>query len=89
MELNEKEQKYLNRQIGNVQLYLYFSVAGVIIAISMVAFHFWKYENFGGTQMVLALIILLMARGNLKQHKDAKLLKKLSQNLQKTVQQGS
>jgi len=75
--LSEKEWKFLRRQIRNVRNYLYFSITGVLIALGTVG-HFAMQREFSVQQFMIVILLLLMARSNLKQHKDAKLLIKLS-----------
>ena len=77
-ELSASEMRFLRRQIRNRQNYLYFSVAGVVAALSLAIYYFVSYGAIDGARFALIVMILLGARGNLKQHKDAYLLNKLS-----------
>ncbi|MEE9169861.1 MAG: hypothetical protein V3U73_08835 [bacterium] len=71
--LTPKEEKFLARQIRNVKNYLYFSIAGIAAAVGLLAYSILT-NTLNGTKFALIIVLLLAARGNLKQHKDARLL---------------
>ena len=75
--LSESEEKFLKRQIRNKDKYYYFSLAGIVVA-ALLCLSSVSSGTFDSKTFVLMIIILLHARGNLKQHKDANLLSKLS-----------
>jgi hypothetical protein len=73
-ELTPTQQKFLRRQIRNAQNYLYFSIIGVAVALGYIGFLVWTGDSVAGSRFGLIIVLLLSARGNLKQHKDAQLL---------------
>ncbi len=75
--LSDKEQKFLTSQLKKEQLYLYFCVLDIIIALAML-FYMGFLAEINATRVVLAIILLINARSNLKQHKNICLLRKLS-----------
>ncbi len=75
--LTLKEKKYLKRQIRNVNNYLYFTIANLVVALGLLSYYLLIKKTFGGTVFALFIVLLLAARANLKQHKDAKLFIKL------------
>lgn len=84
IELTSQEQRFLNRQIRNKKNYLIFSIVGVVVALAM-AVYYMLNEGIDGVRFALIMVILIGARGNLKQHKDAMLLAKLYQSEQENV----
>ena len=61
--------------------YAYFTVVGLVAALALTAWFVVEAE-FDGTRFALIVLVLLQARANLKQHKDAKLLRKLRERVQ-------
>ena len=76
-ELTQKEKKFLARQLRNEKTYLIFSMTGILVALAILVISFSRGVPDMKT-VVLVILVLLMARGNLKQHKDAVLLRKLT-----------
>lgn len=81
-QLDPAEEKFLQRQLNNQQSYLYFSIVGVVIGLGLLVYYLVS-GLMDGIHFALVMIILIGARGNLKQHKDAKLLAKFYQTEQK------
>ena len=75
--LNDEERRFLARQLRNERWYLYFSGVGILVALIFTVLSLWR-GNFDGRSFAIIILILLMARANLKQHKDARLLRKLT-----------
>jgi len=74
--LTPQEKSFLDRQMRNTSRYLIFAILGVGAAV-LLGISFYVNGSFNGTRFALIVLILLHARGNLKQHKDAKLFHKL------------
>ncbi len=75
--LTPKENKFMNRQIRNVNNYLYFTIATLVVVAGLLIYYLLIKKTFGGPNLALIIVLLLAARANLKQHKDAKLFIKL------------
>ncbi len=73
--LEPAEERFLQRQLNNGRNYLYFSITGVVVAFGMLAYYLVT-GILDGVHFALIMVILIGARGNLKQHKDARLLSK-------------
>ncbi len=78
--LTPKEKKFLKRQIRNVNNYLYFTIANLAVAPGLLSYYLLIKKTFGGPTFALIIVLLLAARANLKQHKDAKLFIKLQES---------
>ena len=74
--LTPQECSFLDRQVRNTGLYAVFTAIGLCVALALAI---WSLVDgaLGGTRFALIILILLQARANLKQHKDAKLMSKL------------
>lgn len=81
-ELKPAEERFLQRQLSNGRNYLYFAVVGVVISLGLFVYYMVS-DLMDGVHFALIMIILIGARGNLKQHKDAKLLQKFYETEQK------
>lgn len=79
-ELTPKEEKFLKRQIRNVNNYIYFTIANLTVALGLLFYYLLIKKTFGGPTFALIIVLLLAARANLKQHKDAKLFIKLQKS---------
>ena len=77
-DLTPGEKKYLKRQVGNVRNYVYFTIANLVVAIGLLSYYLLT-KKFSGSTFALIIVLLLAARANLKQHKDAKLFIKLQE----------
>ena len=77
-DLTPGEKKYLKRQVRNVRNYVYFTIANLVAAIGLLSYYILT-ERFSGSTFALIIVLLLAARANLKQHKDAKLFIKLQE----------
>ncbi len=75
--LTRPEQRFLSRQLRYGQAYLYYVAAEILVALGVLA-HMAAIGHFNGTRFALGIVLLLAARGNLKQYKDVQLLRKLS-----------
>ena len=76
--LSPSQRRFLARQLRNRKRYLIFSVVGVIAGLGY-AVYAVVARQFEGRSFVLIVLLLLQARANLKQHKDAELLAVLSE----------
>ncbi len=74
-QLTERERSFLERQLRSTQRYAVFTAVGLLVAVALTVW--WILDGFGGTRFALIMLVLLHARANLKQHKDAKLMAKL------------
>ncbi len=76
--LTPQECSFLDRQVRNTGRYAVFTGVDLCVALALVI---WSLIDgaLGGTRFALIILVLLHARANLKQHKDAKLLGKLQQ----------
>ena len=77
-DLTPGEKKYLKRQVRNVRNYVYFTIANLVVAIGLLSYYLLT-KMFSGSTFALIIVLLLAARANLKQHKDAKLFIKLQE----------
>ena len=75
LRLTESERSFLARQLRSTQRYAVFTVVDLVAAAGLTVW--WVIDGFGGTRFALIMLVLLHARANLKQHKDAKLMAKL------------
>ena len=78
-DLTERERAFLARQLRSTQRYAVFTAVDLVVALALTAW--WFFDGFGGTRFALIVLVLLHARANLKQHKDAVLLAKLERLL--------
>ena len=74
-QLTDSERSFLERQLRSTQRYLVFTAVDLAVAAGLAIW--WVLDGFGGTRFALIVLVLLHARANLKQHKDAKLMAKL------------
>ena len=74
-QLTDSERSFLERQLRSTRRYAVFTVVDLIVAVALTSW--WLFNGFGGTRFALIVLVLLHARANLKQHKDAKLMAKL------------
>ena len=74
-QLTDSERAFLERQLRSTRRYAVFTVVDLIVAVALTSW--WLFDGFGGTRFALIVLVLLHARANLKQHKDAKLMAKL------------
>lgn len=78
LELSESEKKFAQRQVRYTKLYLVLSIVGIAAAVAIAAIAL-SQEKFDAKIFALCIVLLLGARGNLKQHKDARIIKKLKE----------
>ena len=76
--LTPQECAFLDRQVRNTGRYAVFTAVDLCVALALAI---WSLvdDAFDGARFALIVLILLHARANLKQHKDAKLMGKLHQ----------
>ncbi len=76
--LTPQEYSFLDRQIRSAGRYAVFTGVDLCVALAL---GIWSLVDgaLGGTRFALIILVLLHARANLKQHKDAKLMGKLQQ----------
>ncbi len=76
--LTPDECSFLARQIRSTRRYAIFTAVDLCVALALAS---WSLVDgaLGGTRLALIILVLLHARANLKQHKDAVLLAKLQQ----------
>ncbi len=76
--LTPRECSFLERQVRNTGRYAVFTAVDLCVALGLAI---WSLVDgaLGGTRFALIILVLLHARANLKQHKDAKLMGKLQQ----------
>lgn len=80
MNLTERELHFAKRAIKRKKLFLVLSIVSVIVALSLAAYYTWQaltQKGFAvGIHFVPVLLILLMARQNLRQYYYATILEK-------------
>ncbi len=76
--LTSKECSFLDRQVRNTGRYAAFTAVDLGVALALAL---WSLIDgaLDGARFALIILVLLHARANLKQHKDAKLMGKLQQ----------
>ncbi len=80
--LSDGERAFAERAMRRKRVFRALSTAGVVIAAGLALFYGWKRAHDPtfplAPRMVLIVLILLNARQNLRQHKYAVLLEKLT-----------
>ena len=59
----------------DARAYAVFTAVDLVFAVGITVW--WVLDGFGGTRFALIVLVLLHARANLKQHKDAVVMAKL------------
>ncbi len=81
MSMTDSELRFAKRAIRRKRLFLALSVTSVVVGLSLASLYVWQYATqpgfTPGIHFVLVLLILLMARQNLRQYYYAKILEKL------------
>lgn len=81
MSLTDSERRFAERAIRRKKLFLILSITSVTVGLSLALVYAWQFvtqPGFApGIHFVLVLLILLMARQNLRQYYYAKILEKL------------
>jgi len=81
MSMTDSELCFAKRAIKRKKLFLALSITSVIAGLSLALYYAWQFAtqpDFApGIHFVLVLLILLMARQNLRQYYYAKILEKL------------
>lgn len=80
--LDDTERAFAERAVRRKAVFRTLSIAGVAIAAGLAAFYCWERAHDPSfplaPRFVLIVLILLNARQNLRQHKYAALLEKLT-----------
>ena len=80
--LNEVERAFAERAVRRKEVFRVLSIAGIVIAAGLAVFYGWERAHDPAfalaPRLVLIVLILLNARQNLRQHKYAALLEKLT-----------
>jgi hypothetical protein len=80
--LNEVERAFAARAVRRKEIFRVLSIAGIVIAAGLALFYGWERLHDPSfplaPRLVLVVLILLNARQNLRQHKYAALLEKLT-----------
>lgn len=79
--LSPPQQRFLSRQLRYERAFLYFCGAEIAVATGLLI-HMLVRTGFNSSRFALAIVLLLAARGNLKQSKAARLLRTLGDALQ-------
>jgi len=74
--LSRGERAFLARLMKNERLFLLFSGVGVLAGLTILTVSLLR-DTFTMQRLVIVTLILLQSRANLKQHKAAKILKKI------------
>jgi hypothetical protein len=82
MDLNESDLTFAARAVRRKVVFRVLSIAGIVIAAGLSLFYGWERLHDPSyplaPRLVLVVLILLNARQNLRQHKYAALLEKLT-----------
>jgi hypothetical protein len=82
--LNEVERAFAEQAVRRKEVFRVLSIAGIAIAAGLAVFYGWERlhdPTFAlAPRLVLIVLILLNARQNLRQHKYAALLEKLTRS---------
>ena len=81
MSMTDSELRFARRAIKRKKLFLALSITSVAVGLGLTLLYSWQYATqpgfAPGIHLVLVLLILLMARQNLRQYYYAKILEKL------------
>lgn len=81
MSITDSELRFARRAIRRKKLFLTLSITSVIVGLGLALLYAWQFATqpgfAPGIHFVLVLLILLMARQNLRQYYYAKILEKL------------
>ncbi len=79
--LTDYEQALTSKIIRKQKLFLFLSIASIVIGLSLAVYYTWKAyvlpEFHPGIHFVVVILVLLNARQNLRQYYLAKILVKL------------
>jgi hypothetical protein len=82
--LSDGERAFAERAVRRKELFRRLSIAGIVIAAGLAVFYGWERLHDPSfplaPRFVLIVLILLNARQNLRQHKYAALLEKLTRS---------
>lgn len=89
MSLTDAERHFALRAIRRKPLFLKLSITSIIVGLCLALFYAWQFANqpgfAPGIHFVLVLMILLLARQNLRQYYYAKIIEKLIEHQQLKV----
>ncbi len=81
MNMTDSELHFAKRAIKRKKLFLALSITSVTVGLCLALLYIWQFATQPGfaigIHFVLVLLILLMARQNLRQYRYAKILEKL------------
>ncbi len=81
MDMTDNELLFARRAIKRKKLFLVLSITSVIVGLCLTLLYTWQFATqpgfTPGIHFVLVILILLMARQNLRQYFYAKILEKL------------
>ena len=81
MSVTDSELHFARRAIKRKKLFLALSIASVAVGLCLLLLYAWQFATqpgfAPGIHFVLVILILLMARQNLRQYYYAKILEKL------------
>ncbi len=81
MSMTDNELHFARRAIKRKKLFLVLSISSVIVGLCLALLYTWQFATqpgfAPGIHFVLVILILLMARQNLRQYYYAKILEKL------------
>ncbi len=83
LQLTDRERSFLERQLRSTRRYAVFTAVDLLVAVAITAW--WFFDGFGATRFALIVLVLLHARANLKQHKDAVVMAKLNRLLESST----
>ncbi len=81
MRLNDTDTRFVNQAIGRERVFKVLMVVGVLVGLGLLAWAIQRAQGdqaWGGT-FALAILVLLNARGNLRQAKYARILRGLQE----------
>lgn len=83
MELTDREKSLLDRIIRQKNMFLMFSIASVLIALSLGVYYGLIVKNLNSPTIVLIVLILLAGRSHMRQYRSAVILGKLKRWLER------
>ncbi|HUW25116.1 MAG TPA: hypothetical protein VMW07_01165 [Gallionella sp.] len=81
MNMTDSELRFAKRAIKRKKIFLVLSMASVVVALGLALYYAWQFATQPGFAVAIhfvpVLLILMMARQNLRQYYYAKILEKL------------
>ncbi len=75
--LTDAEKKFLSRAARRRRLFLLSSIATVVVAVTILAYHGLVMKDMNGSRFVIILLLLLSGRSYLRLYKSATIFSKL------------